>query len=149
MDQVTPEKMLGHTYADLLKEEEETPSSQTMKESLHNYVVEELQTLIYDDVHRNCEGCKVDHPSQTRHTLCLFTHTDDWVEFYIDSALERLDLYKVMEHWYPELQHRTQSEKNHAYRMWSNIKRDFELNPTFDRDVWAERVKQAWRHGHC
>lgn len=125
-----------------------------LEELLNYYTVEELQTAIYDEVHRDCEGCKVNHPSQMKHMLCLFTSTDDWVEFYIDTAFKKVNLYKVMSLWYPELQRMqlSDNEKVKAYQMWTDIKEGWEHNRSDLQEewisVWAERVIKAWNHGH-
>ena len=94
----------------------------------------------------------MDHPSQLQHQLCLFTSTDEWVELYIETALNQLDLYHVMEKWYPELQlmELHGSEKVQALHMWLDIRKKLHRHRADPREswmsIWAERVKDAWNH---
>ena len=44
-------------------------------------------------------GCKMNHPSQKYHDICLWTSPREWIEDYgcHDLALEGLNNYDVME----------------------------------------------------
>lgn len=61
-----------------------------------------LKIAIGEYVTQNCQGCRIDHPSQIQHDICLFTSTSEWVEVYEfhKPALENLNLYDVMNHWF-------------------------------------------------
>lgn len=112
----------------------------------------ELQCFIYKQIRKDCPGCRVDHPSQLKHTLCLFTTTDDWVDFYIDIALKSVNLYRVIEHWYPELESKTLTgnEIVEAWRYWTHKKQEFQEKSS-DEDwiaTWAERLKSVWKNGY-
>jgi hypothetical protein len=124
-----------------------------ISKSLHHRVVEELQTHIFDIVHKKCYGCTVDHPSQLQHPLCLFTTKDEWVDLFIYEAFEKLDMYKVMAEWYEELKQMAPSsaEKAAAYQLWNSIKTSVGRNVITSQpsliSEWSERVKGAWNHG--
>ena len=148
--------MIGRVYALQLQHEAnsatDTPPSapivDVITEYLYQDIIEDLQTLIFDQVHQDCEGCKVNHPSQLRHQLCLFTSTEDWVDFYLDLALETLDLDKVMERWYPQIEQTeaSPSDRKVAFQLWEGIKQDFQskLSDNSWKDQWGSRVKEAW-----
>jgi hypothetical protein len=125
--------MDGHACARKLREDAEKVKynepihkrkQQNMRDSLNECIVDELQRIISDEVYKNCYGCQVDHPSQMQHVLCLFTSRDEWVELYIEKALSQLNLYNVMEKWYPklELMDVHGSEKIQALHMWVDIR---------------------------
>ena len=132
----------------------EVPSDSTVaeeiKSTLYQIITESLQTLIYDEVHRDCEGCQVDHPSQRRHQLCLFTSTDEWVDVYLDTALEKIDMDEVMERWYPQIDLIAVTDKNWqmAFHLWQDIKKEFraQLSDEACKYQWGRRVKNAWDH---
>jgi len=69
----------------------------------------------------------VDHPSQTRHTLCLFSTPEDWIDLYLDNAFRDLDLTKVEDLWFKELIKENLIPdiphwKKYADRLWTDIK---------------------------
>ena len=137
--------------AELAEQNSTSPNADvinTLYKYLHWYVIEELQTLIFLQVHSDCEGCKVNHPSQTRHQLCLFTPPDVWVDFYLDMALQKLDLNNVMDNWYPQIEalNATVSDKREAYRMWTDLNQEFLTKMLDDtwKDQWKHQVQQAW-----
>lgn len=120
-----------------------------LQECLNHHVTEALQSLIYNQVHKDCYGCRVNHPSQVQHVLCLYTNTEEWTELYIQKAIQRLDVFKVMEKWYPELVTLTDSEKGDACRLWIQFKEELTQNQFIDQwiSVWAERVNRNWHYG--
>jgi len=72
--------MIGRVYALQLQHEANSandippsaPIVDVITEYLYQDIIEDLETLIFGQVHQDCEGCKVNHPSQLRHQLCLF-----------------------------------------------------------------------------
>lgn len=115
-------------------------------------ILHELQGLIYKHVRKDCAGCQVDHPSQLKHTLCLFSTSDDWIDLYLDIALKQVNLFKVIEHWYPEVQEKNPSgnEILEACQYWTHIKQDFQ-DKTSDESwiaTWTERLKFVWKNGY-
>ena len=123
----------------------------TLEQSVCNVIVEEIQTLIYQDVIQSCEGCKIGHPSQIRHMLCLFTPTDQWVELFIDTAVIRLDLNKVQETYISEKQ-LDDTEAAKVRELIADIKQQIHGQSSDSKEewitVWAERVKRIWKNGH-
>jgi len=121
-----------------------------LKHTLDSAMVDVLQTLIYDQVRKDCNGCRIDHPSQLQHPLCLFTTTDEWVDLYIDIALTQLDFSKVIAQWYPEicLHTLTGEETIQAYEFWKDIKQQHKNRDSVWIEMWSERVKGAWNHGY-
>ena len=122
-------------------------------EMVNTYVIEELQSNITGIMRENCYGCIVDHPSQTQHPLCLFSTTDEWVDLFMNTALRKLDAYKIMERMYEDLQRMnlTRSEKADIYQMWKHIKDSVDEHKITPKETfvseWSERVKGAWNHG--
>ena len=58
-----------------------------------------LKMAAGDCVKHECHGCKMNHPCQKYHDICLWTSTREWIEDYAchDSALEGLNIYDVMD----------------------------------------------------
>ena len=51
----------------------------------------------------NCEGCRVDHPSQRQHD-CLMMEDEQKMWLYFDTALEKVSEAKVVETFVNSLQ---------------------------------------------
>ena len=66
-----------------------------IERALKHVITSELQDIIIKYVKRDCYGCQVDHPSQIRHTLCLFSTPKEWIDLYLVNAFRDLDLTKV------------------------------------------------------
>ena len=58
-----------------------------------------LKMAVGDCAKHECQGCRIDHPSQKYHDMCLWTSPREWIEDYRchDPALEGLNIYDVME----------------------------------------------------
>lgn len=54
-------------------------------QKLFNYGCSKLQRKIFDETTRNCLGCQVDHPSQTRHE-CLYITLSEQIGMYFDDV---------------------------------------------------------------
>ena len=115
--------------------------------SIHNAFATELQHLIYKYVKEDCAGCRVDHPSQIKHTLCLYATEDDWVDLYMQQALKEIDFNKVYNTWRQSLS--GPCDEN-ARRLWNTIKDKFEQRTSDEHWLsgWEAHVKQYWKHGH-
>ena len=64
-------------------------------------MVGKLKDAIADYAQHEYTGCKIDHPSQKYHDLCLWTSPSDWiVEYgYDEAALSCLDIYEIIQEW--------------------------------------------------
>ena len=67
-----------------------------IEEKLLKCYAEEVSAIISMMVLENCEGCRVDHPSQRQHD-CLMMEDDQKMWLYFDSALEKVPEAKVVE----------------------------------------------------
>ena len=67
-----------------------------IEEKLLKCYAEEVAAIISMMVLKNCEGCRVDHPSQRQHD-CLMMEDDQKIWLYFDSALEKVLEAKVLE----------------------------------------------------
>ena len=67
-----------------------------IEEKLLKCYAEEVSAIISMMVLENCEGCRVDHPSQRQHD-CLMMEDDQKMWPYFDSALEKVLEAKVVE----------------------------------------------------
>ncbi len=134
--------------------QELVPRINSISEALTDSIVEELQQNIYKEVRINCEGCKIDHPSQTRHILCLFSTTAEWTDQFIDLVLLKLDIHKVMERWYPRLCELELNPKEtyEAYKQWTELKASFNKHRVhFNHQLasmWSEKVKTKYNDGN-
>ena len=110
-------------------------------------MIDELHTLIVEEVHNKCDGCLKDHPSQMRHQLCLFMGRQEHTDMFIETAMTKVKPYKIMEKWYPLIQEMKlkDSEIVVAYKLWWNIKQNvvFGFTDTW-LEHWCEKVNQAW-----
>lgn len=148
--------MLGHEYAILLRDQTEkvkySSKSQNIRRmdirtSFDKHMVNELQTLIIEEVHNQCPGCQIDHPSQLEHPVCLFMDRYEQTDMFIHKAMMNLNPYKVMEQWYPDLQKLQLNDKEtvEAYTLWQCIKSNVLCGfSDIWLDNWREKVQQSW-----
>ena len=147
--------MLGLRFAISLRKKAEKHSASTCvstrKNDIHNsfekYMLEELRILIAEEVISQCHGCQIDHPSQKQHELCLFKTRREHTEMFIEKVMMELDLYKIMEKWYPELRRMNLSGCDYveAYKLWQDIK--YNVLTEFTEswlESWCDKVKQSW-----
>ena len=138
--------MAGHEFAILLRDEAfkvrySTNVSVERKKDIYNSfeknMIDELQTLIVEEVYNKYDGCLIDHPSQMRHQLCLFMDRQELTDMFIETAMTKINPYKIMEKWYPLIQAMKlkDSEIVVAYKLWWNIKQDVLFGGP---DTWLE-----------
>ena len=150
--------MLGHEYAIRLRDRAEAvkyPSkSQNVRRldicsSFDKHMVDELQNLIIEEVHNQCPGCQIDHPSQLQHPMCMFMDRHEQTNILIHEAMMNLNPYKVMEKWYPDLQELqlNDCEIVEAYTLWQSIKTNVlcGFNDMW-LDNWREKVQHSWEN---
>ena len=82
---------------DILNPERRRYFCDTLKQAM----VGKLKDAIADYAQHEYTGCKIDHPSQKYHDLCLWTSPTDWiVEYgYDEAALSCLDIYEIIQEW--------------------------------------------------
>ena len=148
--------MLGYQYAIKLREEAEKVKyssniESVRKNDIHNSfqkcMVDQLQELINEEVHNNCNGCQIDHPSQIEHPVCLFMSREEHTDLFIEQAMLKVNPYKIMQAWYPQLEELKLNEQEsvEAYRLWQSIKKNILCGFTDTwLERWSEKVKQSW-----
>ena len=104
-----------------------------------------LKMAVGDCAKHESHGCKINHPSQKYHDICLWTSPREWIEDYgcHDPALEGLNIYDVMEdfdnrmwnylygdNWRHPMDfttgvnHLTPEENQEAYKNWQYFKKN-------------------------
>ena len=95
---------------DLQKEvEDNTKTDCLMKTLLTDIILQHLKINVGEYAHYECQGCRIDHPSQKYHDICLWTTPKEWIEdyHYHEPALECLNIYNVL--------------KDFDNQMWTNL----------------------------
>ena len=67
-----------------------------IEQKLLKSYAKEIASAISQLVVENCNGCIIDHPSQTQHE-CLMMERDEQLCMYFDDALSKISEAKVME----------------------------------------------------
>ena len=79
--------------------ENRKPTIAVRQDSLEKLLIEafagQLIYEIYNLTQENCEGCKIDHPSQRRHDCCMMDYKT-MTYSYLEQALEKVDEDKAM-----------------------------------------------------
>ena len=57
---------------------------------------EHLDPIIGEIVYKRCSGCLYDHPSQTKHDICVMMTEEERVGLCLEEAIQLVDLDKVM-----------------------------------------------------
>ena len=103
-------------------------------------MLKNLRIAVREYAQHECEGCRLDHPSQKYHMRCLGAG-DDWIRdlHYHEPALECLNIYDVIKDWNHELclmfglkdtgdargmSHLTPEEAVEAYKNWLFLKKN-------------------------
>ena len=70
-----------------------------MKRLLKQAILTCLKMAVGDCAKHECQVCRIDHPSQKYHDMCLWTSPRKWIEDYgcHDLGLKGLNIYDVME----------------------------------------------------
>ena len=89
----------------LQKEVEEKDTSKSelchMKNLLIKAILCQLKQNVRQHVEQECYGCRINHPSQKQHDMCLWTTPVEWIRDYDfhEPALRKLNIYEVMCEW--------------------------------------------------
>ena len=116
-----------------------------MKTLLKHAILTCLKMAVGDCAKHECHGCKMNHPSQKYHDICLWTSPREWIEDYgcHDPALEGLNIYDVMKDFDDRISnylygdslrhpmdfttginHLTPEENQEAYKNWQYFKKN-------------------------
>ena len=83
-------------------ENTEEPTISERQIAIENLLIdafaEHLSTEVYKLTQENCNGCKIDHPSQRQHD-CLMMDNTTMTYNYLDEAMERIDQDKAMKNF--------------------------------------------------
>ena len=83
-----------------LQKEVEGHAGSFQKENfLTKAILMNLREGVRDHARHECQGCRIDHPSQKHHDMCLWTTAEEWINDYKyhEPALECLNHYDVIE----------------------------------------------------
>ena len=83
-----------------LQKEVEGHAGSFQKENfLTKAILVNLREGVRDHARHECQGCRIDHPSQKHHDICLWTTAEEWINDYKyhEPALECLNNYDVIE----------------------------------------------------
>lgn len=99
-----------------------------LQKSFENCLADHLQQLVEEEASLNCNGCRIDHPSQRQHG-CVMMNLEEKADMFLYRAILKMDQYDVMEKWYPQLQTMNLDDEElvEAYRLWKSIKHKREL----------------------
>ena len=118
----------------LQKEEEDNEDIDCLiKTLLKQAILTCLKMAVGACAKHECHGCKMNHPSQKYHDICLCTSSREWIEDYgcHDPALEGLNIYDVM--------------KDFDNRIWNYLYGDNWRHP-MDNRIWNYLYGDNWRH---
>lgn len=111
-------------------------NTRRINDTLTEAILINLRSAVGDYARYDCQGCRIDHPSQKYHDLCLWTKPKDWIKNYgyHEHALRSLNIYEVMKDWNDllkqearckevhKLANLTEDEVVEAYKNWMFIK---------------------------
>ena len=80
------------------KEPTITERQNTIEELLIEAFAEHLSSEVYKLTQENCNGCKIDHPSQRQHD-CLMMDNTTMTYNYLDEAMGRIDQDQAMKNF--------------------------------------------------
>ena len=144
--------MEGVHYAEILVNKvvnlELTDVTPRRKKEIHKSfeqcLVEQLRFLIGEEATLNCNGCRIDHPSQRQHD-CIMMFPEDQTDMFMYRAVEKMDQFDVMEKWYPKLEVMDLDDEEilEAYNLWKTIKDKTLLKEDETwLDYWSDKVKE-------
>ena len=136
-----------------------------MKTLLKQAILTCLKMAVGDCAKHECHGCKMNHPSQKYHDICLWNSPREWIEDYgcHDPALEGLNIYDVMEdfdnriwnylygdNWQHPMDlttginHLTPEENQEAYKNWQYFKKyQSDLTEQW-KTYWAKKLIESY-----
>ena len=149
-----------------LKEYEDVPPPKTFigkdMTALIFAMLKNLRKAVREYAQHECEGCRIEHPSQIHHMLCLGAG-DDWIGdlHYHEPALECLNIYDVLKDCDHELclkfglidtgdargiAHLTPEEAVEAYKNWMFVKKNQYSIPMKEdwKNYWAQRIIDSY-----
>ena len=132
-----------------------------IKDFLIKATLMNLREGVRDYARHECQGCRIDHPSQKYHDLCLWTSPQEWIQDfkYHEPALECLNIYNVMEDWDeticdylkdPEARKikavhlLTPEEVEEAYKSWQYFKKSQRELTDQWKKFWAKKLLESY-----
>ena len=74
-------------------------NQQVLEQTAYKVYAKVVRETLYEVAQENCHGCQIDHPSQKQHDVCLFMSLEEKLDYFLDEALERVDLERATEKW--------------------------------------------------
>ena len=74
-------------------------TQQLLEQTAYKVYAKVVRETLYEVAQENCHGCRIDHPSQKQHDVCLFMSLEEKLDYFLDEALERVDLERATEKW--------------------------------------------------
>ena len=136
-----------------------------MKTLLKQAILTCLKMGVGNCAKHECQGCRIDHPSQKHHDVCLWTSPKEWIEDYgcHYPALEGLNIYDVMEDFdniiwnYPygdkwrhpmefttAINHLTPEDNQEAYKNWRYFKNNQRDLTEQWKTYWAKKLIESY-----
>ena len=134
---------------DFSTEEERPARLQKIEHELRLTFAELMTGLIHEEVRHRCSGCDIlhpytlevyDHPSQTKHDVCLWMTPRERIDSCWDAAMKKLDLTDVTLLWMERLQNMTPQAHFGEYCKWSS--KDYLLGTWLDDEETLNEIKQ-------
>ena len=99
---INSQKFLSHQSDEpsaLQKEVERHAGSFQKENFLTKAILMNLREGVRDHARHECQGCRIDNPSQKYQDMCLWTTAEEWINDYKlhEPALECLNIYDVIE----------------------------------------------------
>ena len=128
-------------------------------------ILTHLKMAVGDCAKHECQGCRIDHPSQKYHDMCLWTSPREWIEDYgcHDPALVGQNIYNVMEDFdksiwkylygdkwrFPMdittgINNLTPEENQEAYKNWQYFKKNQRGLTEQWKTYWAKKVIESY-----
>lgn len=122
--------------ASKMEENGDLISKRRITDTLTEAMLINLRAAIGDYARYDCQGCRIDHPSQKYHDICLWTKPKEWINHYgyHEHALRSLNIYEVMKDWNDQLNQAAKHKEEHklanltddemveAYKSWMFLK---------------------------
>ena len=132
-----------------------------IKDFLIKATLMNLREGVKDYARHECQGCRIDYPSQKYHDLCLWTSPQEWIQDfkYHEPALECLNIYNVMEDWdeticdylkdpkarkIKAVHLLTPEEVEEAYKSWQYFKKSQRELTDQWKKFWAKKLLESY-----
>lgn len=83
----------------------------TSANDVYRALIEEMGFQVGEMARKNCNGCRIDHPSQRQHA-CLMDTMEEMTWKYFDKVWDSLDFRAVLEKFKEKFEEATAAEDN-------------------------------------